>query len=132
MLACRKDTPNALVIMVNSDNGSIIDEVKLAIAREYNLPGIEPNIKKVVQIPTARLAKYTGKYNIEGLGPLEVFELQGHLGVYADFVGDTAHILAENDTLFFDKSNGTSFTFSIENDSAMGFSVQRFTAIRVE
>jgi CubicO group peptidase (beta-lactamase class C family) len=47
-LTAWKDTPNALVIMVNSDNGSIISEVKLAIAKAYNLPGIEPNIKKVV------------------------------------------------------------------------------------
>jgi CubicO group peptidase (beta-lactamase class C family) len=47
-LTAWKDTPNALVIMVNSDNGSIISEVKLAIAKAYNLPGIEPNIRKVV------------------------------------------------------------------------------------
>ena len=118
--------------MVNSDNGSIINEIKLAIAKEYNLPGIKANIKKVVQIPEERLEKYAGKYSIDELGQLEIFELKGHLGIYANFIGDTAHVLAENDTLFFEKSDGTSFRFTIENDSVMGFKVQRFTAMRVE
>ena len=131
-LTAWKDTPNALVIMVNSDNGRIISEVKLAIAKAYNLPGIEPNVKKVIQLPRERLEKYTGKFKIEGLGELEIFELKGHLGVYADFIGDTAHILAENDTIFFEKSDGTPFRFSIEADSVVGFDVQRFTAKRVE
>ena len=131
-LTAWKDTPNALVIMVNSDNGSIIGEVKMAIAKAYNLPGIEPNIKKVVQIPEEKLIKYTGKYRIEALGELEVFELKGHLGVYADFIGDTIYLLAENDTLFFEKSDGTPFRFSFEDDSVAGFEVQRFTAKRVE
>ncbi|HBH49672.1 MAG TPA: serine hydrolase [Bacteroidales bacterium] len=131
-LTAWKDTPNALVIMVNSDNGSIISEVKLAIAREYNLPGIEANIKKVVQLPTESLEKYTGKYKIEDLGELEIFELKGHLGAYADFIGDTIQLLAESDTLFFEKSDGTSFNFSIQGDSVMGFEVDRFTAERVE
>jgi CubicO group peptidase (beta-lactamase class C family) len=131
-LTAWKDTPNALVIMVNSDNGSIISEVKLAIAKAYNLPGIEPNIKKVVQIPEEKLNKYTGKYRIDALGELEIFESKGHLGVYADFIGDTIHLLAESDTLFFEKSDGTSFNFSLERDSVIGFEVQRFTAKRVE
>lgn len=131
-LTAWKDTPNALVIMVNSDNGSIIGEVKLAIAKAYQLPGIEPKIKKVVQLPEEKLNKYTGKYRIDELGDLEIFEIKGHLGVYADFIGDTAHILAENDTLFFEKSDGTPFRFSIEDDSVLGFQVQRFTAKRVE
>ena len=131
-LTAWKDTPNALVIMVNSDNGSIISEVKLAIAKVYNLPGIEPNIKKVVQIPEEKLNKYAGKYSIDALGELELFESKGHLGVYADFIGDTIQLLAESDTLFFDKSDGTPFRFSIEDDSVTGFEVQRFTAERVE
>jgi hypothetical protein len=63
---------------------------------------------------------------------LEIFESKGHLGVYADFIGDTIHLLAESDTLFFEKSDGTSFNFSLERDSVIGFEVQRFTAKRVE
>jgi hypothetical protein len=85
----------------------------------------------VVQISTERLAKYTGKYKIEDLNQLEVFESKGHLGVYADFVGDTPLILAENDCLFFNKSDRTSFRFTIADDSVMGFNVQRFTGTRV-
>jgi hypothetical protein len=117
--------------MVNSDNGSIIGEVKLAIAKEYNLPGIEPNVKKVVQIPRERLAQYTGSYRIEELGELEILNLTDHLGIVSEFLGDTLHMKAESDTIFFDVDDGTTFTFAVEDDSVMGFQVQRFTAVRV-
>lgn len=41
-----KEEPHALVIMANSDNGmSIIDELIMAIAREYDLPGFPPKIR---------------------------------------------------------------------------------------
>ncbi len=131
-LTAWKDTPNAIVIMVNSDNGSIIDEVKLAIAKEYNLPGIDPDIKKVIRIPVERLEKYTGKYNIDGLGELEILNLADHLGVVGEFLGDTLRMKAESDTIFFDLDDGTPFTFTIQDDSVTGFSVQRFQAIRVK
>ena len=55
-----KEQPVALVIMVNSDNGQIIREVQLAVAIEYDLPGIEPNIKHVVSFTDGELEKYIG------------------------------------------------------------------------
>ncbi len=131
-LTAWKDTPNALVIMVNSDNGSIIDEVKLAIAKEYNLPGIEPNLKKVVQIPAEKLNRYTGKYRIDELGELEIMNLSNQLMVVGEFLHDTLQIRAESDSVFFTTDDGTTLTFSIKNDSVMGFKVQQLTAKRVE
>ncbi len=131
-LTAWKDTPNAIVIMVNSDNGSIIDEVKLAVAKEYNLPGVVPNIKKVVQIPEEKLNKYTGKYRIDELGELEVVNINNHLGIVAEFIGYAMHLKAESDTIFFDKDDGTTLTFTFENDSVMGFKVDSYTAKRVE
>jgi CubicO group peptidase (beta-lactamase class C family) len=125
-----KEKPNAIVIMVNSDNGSIIDEVKLAVAKEYNLPGIKPKIKKVVKLSDEELIKYVGKFKIDELGTLEIFKMEEHLGVYADFIGDTVLILAESDTVFFDRDDGAPFRFTIENDSVTAFNVQRFTAKR--
>ena len=131
-LTAWKDTPNALVIMVNSDNGSIIDEVKLAIAKEYNLPGIEPNLKKVVQITAEKLNRYTGKYRIDELGELEIMNLSNQLMVVGEFLHDTLRIRAESDSVFFTTDDGTTLTFSIQDDSVMGFKVQQFTAKRVE
>ncbi|MDA3833147.1 MAG: serine hydrolase, partial [Spirochaetales bacterium] len=46
-LVAWKDTPHAVVVMVNSDNGSIIQEILLSIANEYGLPGIKPTIRMV-------------------------------------------------------------------------------------
>jgi len=63
-----KDMPYAIVIMVNSDNGSIIREVKQAFATEYHLPGIEPDRRKVVQIPEDSLYRYTVNYRKVSLG----------------------------------------------------------------
>jgi hypothetical protein len=130
-LTAWKDQPNALVIMVNSDNGSIIPEIKLAIAREYNLPGIEPDIKKRIELPVDELSKYCGKYRIDAFGALEIFHLDKDLGVYADFIGDTLHLFPESDTLFYDRMDGTEFRFKIEDDSVTAFEVQRFTANRI-
>lgn len=132
-LTAWKDTPNAIVIMVNSDNGSIIDEVKLAIAKEYNLPGIKPDIKKVIQIPVERLEKYTGRYKVDVLGEFELLNLADHLGLVGEFLGgDTLHMKAERDSIFFDIDDGTEFTFILQDDSVTGFSVQRFQAVRVK
>jgi len=83
-LTAWKETSNALVIMVNTDNGSIIDEVKLALTKEYNLPGIETKIKKVVQIPKGKLNKFVGKYLIDELGELEILNLSDHLGIIGE------------------------------------------------
>lgn len=127
-----KEKPNALVIMVNSDNGSIINEVKLAIAKEYKLSGIEPDIKKVVRIPAERLEKYTGKYIIDEFGTMEILNLRDHLGIAGEFLGDTLIMKAESDTVFFHTDDGTSFRFTFEDDSVTGFNVQRFTARRIK
>ncbi len=42
-----KDLPYAVVIRINSDNGSIIQEILLSSAAEYDLPGVSPNRRKV-------------------------------------------------------------------------------------
>ncbi|MCG8309289.1 MAG: serine hydrolase [Cytophagales bacterium] len=126
-----KDKSNAIVIMVNSDNGKIIQEVKLVIAKEYNLPGIEPDIRRTAEMSEEELNHYAGKYEIENLGVLEIFESEKHLALHADFIGDTVHILPESDTVFFDRNDGTAFKFTIEDDSVTGFNVQHFTAKRV-
>jgi CubicO group peptidase (beta-lactamase class C family) len=50
-LVAWKSKAFAVVIMVNSDNGSIIQELILAIAGEYDLPGIEPEVREIKELP---------------------------------------------------------------------------------
>jgi len=59
-------------------------------------------------------------------------ELSNCLGIAREFIGDTMHLKAESDSVFFDKYDGTTFTFKFENDSIMGFIVDSYNAKRVE
>ena len=44
-LVAWKEAPVAIVVMVNSDNGSIIQEILLSFAEAYGLPGVEPRTR---------------------------------------------------------------------------------------
>lgn len=127
-----KEQANAVVVMVNSDNGSIIQEIKLAVAKEYGLPGIEPDIKIPIKLSDEKLSEYCGKFKIEQFGDIDIFKHQEDLGLYAEFIGDTVHIVAESDSVFFARSDGTEFRFIIEDESVTAFNVQRFTATKVQ
>ena len=126
-----KDEPVAVVIMVNSDNAKIIQEIKLAIAKEYKLPGIEPDIKKVISMNEHELDKYAGKYEIAELGEVQIHNTGKILSVYSDFIGDTLYILPENDTIFFEQDDGTTFKFLVKGDSVTGFHVRGYDAERL-
>jgi hypothetical protein len=123
-LTAWKDSPHAIVIMINSDNGKIIRELMLAVAEEYDLPGIEPNIKKIVRMSSEELERYTGNYEIDEYGLLNIQILADHLTIDADFDEATMHIFSENDPLFFDKNNGMSIDFDMEEGIVTGFMVQ--------
>ena len=123
-----KDHPEAIIVMVNSDNGKILREVELAFAKAYDLPGIEPNLKTIISLSDELKSKYTGRYNIPEIGELEIFSYEDELAIYADFIGDTVEIVAQSDSTLFDREDGTTFTFVSENDSVKGFRVQRFFA----
>jgi CubicO group peptidase (beta-lactamase class C family) len=56
---------NGVVVMVNSDNGSILPELVNSVAKVYDWKGFyAPTIKKLVDVPEETLAKYVGKYQI--------------------------------------------------------------------
>ena len=59
-------TGAGLVIMVNSDNGQIINEIKNSIATVYNWKGFyTPEIRKLVNVPDTIADKYIGEYYSE-------------------------------------------------------------------
>ena len=56
-----------VVIMTNSDNASILEEIANSVASIYNWKDYYlPEIKKVVNVDKSVLAKYTGKYDFDG------------------------------------------------------------------
>lgn len=56
---------NGVVVMVNSDNGNILQELVYSVASVYDWKGFyQPTVKKTVDVPEETLAKYVGKYQI--------------------------------------------------------------------
>lgn len=127
-----KEFPVAVVIMVNSDNGSIIQEIMLSIAKEYNLPGIDPKIRVIQQQSDKELTRFVGKYKFPELGDSEIILKEGGLELSAEFLDKPILILPESDSTFFDKTDGEYFNFVIEGGIAQSFKVQRFEATRIE
>lgn len=131
-LVAWKDEPYAIVVMVNSDNGSIIEEVLISFANEYKLPGFQPAVKEVADLTEAELQKYTGKYLLTELGEVELYIEDAQLLASGEFMNEPGIFLAENDTLFFDKENWEPIDFDLEEGRVDGFNVGRFRAERVK
>jgi CubicO group peptidase (beta-lactamase class C family) len=65
-IGCR-DNGEGVVIMTNSDNSSILEEIANSVANVYNWKDYYlPEIKEVVNVDKSVLAKYTGKYDLNG------------------------------------------------------------------
>ncbi|MEO1053408.1 MAG: serine hydrolase domain-containing protein [Bacteroidota bacterium] len=127
-----KEKPVAAVIMVNSDNGSIIQEIKLSIAKEYGLPGIEP-IKRVIQEQsTEELQRFIGKYNIPDLGEVEIVVKDNGLAHIAPFTPVPIILLPASDSTFFNKNNGEYLQFLRDGDAITGFKFYGFEASKIE
>lgn len=111
-LVAWKDQANAIVVMVNSDNGSILREVMLAITKAYGWPGVEPNVKKVIPLKPEIGSAIAGVWNIDQVGLATFAYEDGHLLVSGDFLDKPAILLAENDSTFFDRDDGQTLYFS--------------------
>jgi len=65
-IGCR-DNGEGVVIMTNSDNPSILEEIANSVASVYNWKDYYlPEIKEVVNVDNSVLARYTGKYDFNG------------------------------------------------------------------
>ncbi len=126
-----KAKPHAVVIMVNSDNGSIIQELMLAIAKEYDLPGVEPEIREINELQIEQLDKYRGSYVFEDDDSTFEIELLGpRLVVTATRLEKPMTLLPESATQFFDASNGRQIEFHIDNGVVAGLTYAGYRANR--
>ena len=116
-----KEEPIAAVIMVNSDNGSIIQEIKLSIAAEYNLSGVEPMKRTINEQSVEARNRLVGSYLFSQYGEVEVkikdngLEIQG-----PSFSQDPIMLLPTNDSTYFNKNSGTYYTFRFEDEEVTG------------
>ena len=131
-LVAWKDTPHAVVVMVNSDNGSIIQELVLSIATEYELPGFKPDVRSVIVIPPGERLKYTGTYSIPNVGEVELRIKDNGLESVATFLAEPGYIVSESHTNFFDQRSGNTIEFTLDGDSVTGFETQGLRASKLE
>jgi len=125
-----KNEPYALVVMVNSDNGQIMQEFQLAIAKEYGLSGIVADVREIVKMSSEELQKYVGKFQVGDIGVVEVENTGSSLLFKAPFIQQRVELVAQSETRFFDKADGTPITFELKDGKVTGFKVQGLTATR--
>ena len=124
--------PYAVVIMVNSDNNLVIQELMLAIANEYKLEGIKPDMRENVAMTAEQLAPYVGKYNVERMGNIELKQDNGHLFIHAAFAPQPMQMNAETGSKFYVARDGVRFDFKLKDGKAIGFEVQGLKGKRIE
>lgn len=127
-----KSHPVAVVIMVNSDNGSIIQEILLSIAQEYQLPGVEPTTRKVITKSIEERTYLIGAYNFPELGKAQVSLRENGLELNGDFLDEPIFLLPETDSTYFSKTSGTYFTFVSDETGASKIKVQQFEGTKID
>lgn len=129
-----RELPIAVVVMSNSNQGNtIIWEVLLSLADEYDLPGLEPRTREFkAQAPEA-LARFTGDYQFPNNGTGRITIKDDGLTFAADyFSSGSVYLLPETDSVFFNKDTGTYYEFLWEKDKVAGVKFGSQQASKVE
>ena len=114
-LTAWKETPNAVVIMVNSQTGNvIIKEILLSIVQEYNLQGVKPKTRVFKEKSQKELARFTGKYQFPKNGDAKIVIKDNGLEFTGEIFSTPIYLLPETDSTFFNKNTGTRYTFQFE------------------
>lgn len=132
ILTAWKELQVAIVIMVNSDNGSIMQEILLSVAKEYDLAGVEPSTRTVTEKSIAVRKPMEGKYSFPLLGGAQVLIQDRGLQVTGDFLDGSIYLLPETDSTYFDKLNGTYFTFIMDGAAVTGMKVKQYEGAKIE
>ncbi len=127
-----KKHPVAVVVMVNSDNGSIMQELILSIAKEYDLPGFEPNTRKVIIKSIEERNHMVGTYQFPELGEANVAIKENGLEIDGEFTDEPIFLLQETDSTYFNRKSGTYYTFLFEGENVTGIKFWKYTGEKTE
>lgn len=132
--AASMDGGNAVVIMTNSDNGSpLVAELMHAVFRHYDWSGPEPTVKSKVTLSADYLQLFAGTYHIPNYGDVRLsLEGENLRALEGDVIQESIQLIPENDSTFFDASDGTTLRFRIRDGKVTGFRVQGLSATRIE
>ncbi|BFP43456.1 hypothetical protein FGF1_43010 [Flavobacteriaceae bacterium GF1] len=131
-LVAWKEQPIAVVIMVNSDNESIIQEILLSIANEYELPGIDPMSRKVISKSIEERSPMVGTYRFPELGETYVSIKENGLEIDGEFTNVPILLLPETDSTYFNKNSGTYYTFLFEDKKVVGIQLWDHKGVKTE
>jgi CubicO group peptidase (beta-lactamase class C family) len=121
-----------VVIMINSENWTIIDEILNSVATVYNWKDFYlPEIKKPVDVSEDLVNKYLGKYQL-GFRKFEIVADETGIGIKSE--GETPwKIYFISDTEFFVKETKGIVTFTFSPDGKVtGFTTNGMTARKTE
>lgn len=126
-----KNLPYAVVVMVNSDNGKIIRELLLSIASEYELPGIEPVVRRLADVTPDELERFTGRYDIGERGIIKLTVDGERLKLSHEGSDFVAWWYQQSDLEFFVSETGSIRTFQVQDDTVIGFTSERIDGVRL-
>ncbi len=130
-IGCR-DNGEGVVIMTNSDNGAILEEIANSVATVYKWKDYYlPEIKKVIDLDESIAERYPGKYDVNGT---TVTIKMGPDGLLLNAVGDLFwNIYFTSDTDFFVREYRGFLRFLTGKDNRVtGFSLNGMTAKKIE
>jgi CubicO group peptidase (beta-lactamase class C family) len=130
-IGCR-DNGEGVVIMTNSDNGVILEEIANSVATVYKWKDYYlPEIKKVVDIDESIASRYTGKYDLDGT---KVTIKKDSTGLLLNAVGDLYwKIYFTSDSDFFIREFRGFLRFKTGKDNKVtGFSLNGMMMKKIE
>lgn len=113
---------NGMVIMTNSDNGSLCSEVANSVATVYGWKDYyKPVYKTITEVDEAILEKYTGTYSVEGSS--FTVKKEGKQLLIGPYPGIWVKVYFTSDTDFFVRESQDDMKFVVdEKGSVTGFS----------
>jgi CubicO group peptidase (beta-lactamase class C family) len=113
------DGGNGVVVMVNSDNGAILQEVVNSVAMVYGWKGFyEPEVKTVFPLQPAQLTAYEGRFKYRGAQQLyvTVSAKSDRLAFLQEWDGQKIDFLPGSTTAFFSPDLGIEIKFIKSDD----------------
>lgn len=128
-----KESANAVVIMVNSQNGNtIIREILLGIVQEYNLPGYSPKKRVFREQSQEQLERFVGTYDFQENGQVNIIVKNDGLEFSGDLSSEPVFLWPESDSTFFSKSSGQRLNFILENGLVTGLKISGIEGKKIE
>jgi CubicO group peptidase (beta-lactamase class C family) len=110
-----KDGGNGVVVMVNSDEGTILEEVVAAVATVYGCKDFyKPAVRKTVTVPNEVLESYTGEYQLSPQMKVTITRRENILYAQGTGQGEVA-LYPETNTRFFLKVVDANLEFIKDN-----------------